>query len=72
MQDDTYVLAAHRGHRLGGLLKATNLSLLQSDVGGARHVHTWTDEQNSPMQAINARFGFARVETMHEVQRGGR
>ncbi|WP_375431842.1 GNAT family N-acetyltransferase [uncultured Friedmanniella sp.] len=72
VQDDTYVLAAHRGRRIGTLLKATVLAVLQHRAPQVRHLHTWTDELNSPMQVINAAFGFRPVEVMHQVQRGGR
>lgn len=72
MQDDTYVVPHHRGRRIGAWLKATNLAVLQCNLSDARYVHTWTAGSNSAMQALNARFGFRRVEVMHEVQRGGR
>lgn len=72
MQDDTYVAPRHRGRRIGAWLKATNLAVLQHSLSEARYVHTWTAGTNSAMQALNARFGFRRVEVMHEVQRSGR
>lgn len=72
IQDDTYVLSAYRGRRLASWLKAANLRALQSAMPQVRHLHTWTDELNSPMQAINASFGFRPVEVMHEFQLGGR
>lgn len=72
MQDDTYVAPRHRGRRIGAWLKATNLAVLQRNLPEARYVHTWTAGSNSAMQALNARFGFRRVEVMHEVQSGGR
>ncbi len=71
-QDDTYVLTRHRGHRIGAWLKVANLEALQTAVPIALHLHTWTDETNEAMQAINTRFGFRTVEVMHEMQRGGR
>ncbi|WP_117209028.1 GNAT family N-acetyltransferase [Allorhizocola rhizosphaerae] len=67
-QDDTFVLRAHRGHRLGTLVKAANLRLLAEHYPGARYVHTWTAHVNDAMRAINERFGFRAVETMHEVE----
>lgn len=72
LQDDTYVLAGHRGRGIGCWLKAGNLGALQDSFPRARVLHSWTDEVNGPMQAINALFGFAPVEVTHEVQRGAR
>jgi RimJ/RimL family protein N-acetyltransferase len=67
-QDDTYVRLAHRGHGLGTLAKARNLRSLASHYPDARHVHTWTAETNGAMRAINERFGFREVETMHDMK----
>ncbi len=67
-QEDTFVLRAHRGHRLGLLAKAANLRALASRQPQTRHVHTWTAEVNDAMRSINQRFGFRAVETMHEVE----
>lgn len=72
IQDDTYVLTGHRGRRLGALLKVENIRALQHDMPNVCHIHTWTAEQNSPMQAINTDFGFHSVEIMHDVQHGSR
>jgi len=72
IQDDTYVLTSHRGHRIAAWLKTTNLDALQTAVPDARYVHTWTDETNQTMHAINTMFGFRTIETKHEMQRGGR
>lgn len=57
-QDDTFVLRAYRGHRLGALAKAANLRQLAVHYPGARRVHTWTADVNDAMRAINDRFGF--------------
>jgi hypothetical protein len=67
IQDDTFVLLAHRGHRLGALAKVANLRALAAHHPRARHVHTWTAEVNDAMHAVNARFGFRAVETMYEL-----
>jgi len=64
-QDDTLVLAPHRGHRLGLRLKQANLTQLDA---GRRRLHTWTAPGNAPMQRVNARFGFRLVERTHEYQ----
>jgi GNAT superfamily N-acetyltransferase len=68
LQDDTFVLRAHRGHGLGTVAKAANLRQLGQHYPRARHVHTWTAEVNDAMRVVNERFGFRAVETMHAVQ----
>jgi GNAT superfamily N-acetyltransferase len=68
VQDDTFVLRAHRGHRLGYLLKAANLRLARPVWPGARRVHTWTAGVNDAMLAVNTAFGFRPAETLHEVE----
>ncbi|MDO8106282.1 GNAT family N-acetyltransferase [Isoptericola sp. b441] len=57
-QNDTIVLRAHRGRRLGMLLKATMLADLAVERPAARRVHTWNAEENAPMLAINVALGF--------------
>jgi len=73
LQDDTLVLAARRGRRLGTLLKVTNLRQLERlpfDVIARRTVlQTYTAKNNVPMQKVNARFGFRPVEAMYEYER---
>lgn len=68
-QDDTLVIAAHRGHRLGAAMKVRNLEILGRDHPGSLRVHTWTAGSNDAMRHVNAAFGFRPVELMHEVQR---
>ncbi|HEY0187281.1 MAG TPA: GNAT family N-acetyltransferase [Cellulomonas sp.] len=57
-QDDTLVLREHRGHRLGMLVKATNLGELAAAAPAARRIATWNAQENAPMLAINAELGF--------------
>jgi len=57
-QDDTLVLAEHRGHRLGMLIKAEQLRTLPSVRPHAARVHTWNAEENRFMLAINVALGF--------------
>ena len=57
-QEDTLVAAAHRGHRLGMLLKTTNLQRLAAARPDARRVATWNAEENEHMLAINVALGF--------------
>ena len=67
-QDDTFVLRAHRGHRLGAALKSANLAQLTEQFPGVRHLHSWTAEGNDAMIATNRRFGFRPVETLHVME----
>ncbi|WP_018349410.1 GNAT family N-acetyltransferase [Longispora albida] len=68
IQDDTFVLRAHRGHGLGTVAKAANLGQLTEHFPQTRYVHTWTAEVNDAMRTINERFGFRAVETMHAMK----
>ena len=67
-QDDTFVLRAHRGRRLGAVLKSANLAQLAAHHPGVRHLHSWTADGNDAMIATNRRFGFRPVETMHIME----
>jgi GNAT superfamily N-acetyltransferase len=68
LQDDTFVVPAHRGRRLAAALKAANLRRLEEHRDGRRWMHTWTAGANPAMQAVNARFGFRAVEQTHEYE----
>lgn len=68
LQDNTFVLRAHRGHGIGTLMKLANLRLLAEHFPQAAHVHTWTAEGNDAMRAVNERLGFRAVETLHELE----
>ncbi|MGN6332351.1 MAG: GNAT family N-acetyltransferase [Motilibacteraceae bacterium] len=61
-QWDTVVLRAHRGHRLGLLVKAANLRRLREVVPAARQVMTYNDQSNQHMIAVNERLGFEVVD----------
>jgi hypothetical protein len=67
-QDDTLVLRAHRGRRLGAVLKSANLAQLTAQFPGVRHLHSWTADGNDAMIATKRRFGFRPVETMHVME----
>ncbi|MHC6592193.1 GNAT family N-acetyltransferase [Arthrobacter sp. C152] len=58
IQQDTLVAAAHRGHRLGMLVKAANLRRAQEKWPLARSVLTWNASENQHMLAINTALGF--------------
>jgi GNAT superfamily N-acetyltransferase len=68
-QWDTIVLEAHRGHRLGMLVKAVNLQQLARLRPGTRRVHTWNAEENRHMLAINVALGFRPAGGAAAVQR---
>lgn len=68
LQDETFVLRAHRGRGLGTRAKLANLRLLAEHFPHAAHVHTWTAEVNDSMRAVNDRLGFRPVETMYELE----
>jgi GNAT superfamily N-acetyltransferase len=60
-QWSTIVLAEHRGHGLGLLLKAVNARLLQESFPRVRRVHTWNADENDWMLKVNVALGYAKV-----------
>lgn len=60
-QEDTIVLPEHRGHRLGMVVKAANLEVLQERYPGVQVVQTWNALENGPMVAVNRALGFEPV-----------
>jgi GNAT superfamily N-acetyltransferase len=60
-QEDTSVLPAHRGHRLGMRLKLAMLDWLRSERPDVAYVDTWNVPDNAPMIAINDALGCRRV-----------
>jgi GNAT superfamily N-acetyltransferase len=59
-QWDTLVVRAHRGHRLGGLLKVTTMRLLEAGQYPTQKITTFNSTLNTPMIAVNEALG-ARV-----------
>lgn len=57
MQEDTTVIEAHRGHRLGMWLKATMLLWLREEQPGLETIDTWNAESNGHMIAVNDELG---------------
>jgi GNAT superfamily N-acetyltransferase len=57
-QDDTLVAPAHRGHRLGMLMKTRNLVALRTLRPRLERLHTWNAEENQHMLSINEALGF--------------
>ena len=60
-QADTIVLAAHRGHGLGMLMKAANLVSLAEVAPARRRVYTWNADENEHMLRINHQLGFELI-----------
>ncbi|MEU7056900.1 GNAT family N-acetyltransferase [Streptomyces sp. NPDC046197] len=58
LQGMTVVDRAHRGHRLGLLLKLANLDHVLRHEPSVRLLETANDEANHPMIAVNAAMGF--------------
>ncbi len=52
-QGDTTVLRAHRGHRLGFLLKASMALWFAEQEPEVREIQTWNDPDNEPMLRVN-------------------
>jgi GNAT superfamily N-acetyltransferase len=57
-QWNTAVVAEHRGHRLGLLVKTANLELLARTFPQAQHIDTWNADENQYMLAINTALGY--------------
>ena len=57
-QEDTLVVADHRGHRLGLALKLDTLTRLRATSPTTRRMLTWNATTNAPMLAVNAALGY--------------
>ena len=68
-QDDTLVARAHRGHRLGMLVKLLNLRRLRTDYPLVERVITFNAAENGHMLAINTALGFRPAGWDGEWQR---
>jgi GNAT superfamily N-acetyltransferase len=56
-QEDTSVVPAHRGHRLGLLLKTSMLRWMREVEPGLTQIDTWNAESNAHMIAVNEALG---------------
>lgn len=57
-QYDTIVSGAHRGHRLGVLLKIANLRAVEAASPNTTRVFTFNADDNAPMIRVNEEMGF--------------
>jgi GNAT superfamily N-acetyltransferase len=69
-QDDTFVLADHRGHGLGMRMKLANLVELAQAAPDRERVITWNADENAHMLAINIALGFEAVAVDSSWQKG--
>lgn len=60
-QEDTSVVRAHRGHRLGLLMKADMLCWLSAERPEVGATHTWNATSNHHMIAVNETLGASVV-----------
>jgi GNAT superfamily N-acetyltransferase len=60
-QEDTVVLSAHRGHRLGMLLKLANIRHLEETFPGYPSIVTYNAEENRHMLSVNEAVGFVPI-----------
>ena len=70
MQEDTAVVGAHRGHRLGLRLKTAMLRLLGEAEPQLEKIDTWNAESNTHMIAVNEQLGCVVVGRGEIVQNG--
>ncbi|HLL08102.1 MAG TPA: GNAT family N-acetyltransferase [Nocardioidaceae bacterium] len=69
IQDDTSVVRAHRGHRLGLLLKTGMLRWLQEVEPQLERIDTWNNASNRHMIAVNDALGCVVVGRVSGRQR---
>ena len=63
MQEDTSVVRAHRGHRLGLLLKSEMIRWIRHDRPEVLATDTWNAADNHHMIAVNERLGCRVIAT---------
>jgi hypothetical protein len=68
-QEDTSVVRAHRGHRLGLLLKADMMRWLAATEPQLETLDTWNAESNDHMIGVNERLGYRVMGRELQFQR---
>ena len=68
-QHDTSVVRAHRGHRLGLLLKADMMRWLREAEPALQTVYTYNAQSNDHMIAVNERLGYRVMDRSLQFQR---
>jgi RimJ/RimL family protein N-acetyltransferase len=68
-QHDTSVLRAHRGHRLGLLVKTEMMLWLAEVEPQLERIYTFNAESNAHMIAVNERLGYRPLGRVLEFQR---
>ena len=68
-QHDTSVVRAHRGHRLGLLLKLEMLRWLAEEEPQVREIDTWNAESNDHMIGVNEVLGYRVMGRVLDFQR---
>ncbi len=68
-QEDTAVARAHRGHRLGALLKAEMVLWLAETEPQLETIDTWNAESNDHMVGVNELLGYRVMGRELEFQR---
>lgn len=58
-QDDTVILAEHRGNKLGLLIKVANMERLTEQFPDARVLYTWNAPENRYLLTVNQQLGFS-------------
>ncbi|WP_332643580.1 GNAT family N-acetyltransferase [Aeromicrobium sp.] len=69
VQEDTLVVRAHRGHRLGMLLKAANAQFMLEAAPDTPLITTFNAEENEPMLRVNIEMGFTPIGAEGEWQK---
>ena len=68
-QHDTSVVRAHRGHRLGLLLKTAMIQWLADEEPQLESIDTWNTESNDHMIGVNEQLGYTVLGRGLEYQR---